>query len=199
MRGIYISVSYTHLEKGLGSDFDIGFVQYSFDKETWITVSSDNWLDKGEGKTAAVNGTVISTANLPEGISEVYVRGVDNNPVPEQALAGEISSIKVLKDMLPPVLNVSYPMSTEELEGVPKWNVMDKVSITNIQEARLKTVKVEAGRRITVFGEPLYVYQTLYEWTDGISAPISYPLNIPLNQIPDVYKRQIENLLCLKL
>ena len=173
-----------NIEKGLGSDFDIGFVQYSFDKQTWTTVSSDNWLDKGEGKTAAVNGTVISTANLPEGISEVYVRGVDNNPVPEQALAGEISSIKVLKDMLPPVLNVSYPMSTEELEGVPKWNVMDKVSITNIQEARLKTVKVEAGRRITVFGEPLYVYQTLYEWTDGISAPISYPLNIPLNQIP---------------
>ena len=176
-----------NIEKGLGSDFDIGFVQYSFDKETWITVSSDNWLDKGEGKTAAVNGTVISTADLPEGISEVYVRGVDNNPVPEQALAGEISSIKILKDTKAPVLHVTYPTAIEEVEGIPKWEISDVVSITNIEEARLQSVKVEIGHKLSWLPtENLYFYQTVYEWTEGVHAPIAYPLGIDLTSVaPD--------------
>lgn len=107
-----------NIEKGLGSDFDVGFVQYSFDQQTWITVSADHWLDKGEGKTATNNGAVISTETLPDGISRIYVRGVDNNPVEGQALAGDVSSIRILKDTQPPVLHVTYPQSTEEIEGV---------------------------------------------------------------------------------
>ncbi len=173
-----------NIEKGLGSDFDIGFVQYSFDKQTWNTVPSDGWLDKGEGKTAAVNGTVISTADLPEGISEVYVRGVDNNPVPEQALAGEISSIKILKDTKAPVLHVTYPTAIEEVEGIPKWEISDVVSITNIEEARLQSVKISVGPEISILGQDMHLSQTLYEWIDGVHAPIAYPLDILLNQIP---------------
>lgn len=46
----------------------------------------------------------------------------------------------------------------------------DRVRITNIDEARLKTIKVEAGRKLTLAGQPFYAYQTLYEWTDGINA-----------------------------
>ncbi|MFR5868873.1 MAG: hypothetical protein ACLUFF_01150 [Acutalibacteraceae bacterium] len=175
-----------NIEKGLGSGFDVGFVQYSFDQQTWITVSADHWLDKGEGKTAANNGAVISTETLPDGINRVYVRGVDNNPVEGQALAGDVSSIRILKDTQPPVLHVTYPQSTEEIEGVPVWNVKDRVRITNIDEARLKTIKVEAGRKLTLAGQPFYAYQTLYEWTDGINAPIAYPIELPLYQIPYV-------------
>lgn len=175
-----------NIEKGMGSDFDIAYVQYSADGENWATVSPDHWLDKGEGKTAAVNGAVISTETLPDGINRVYVRGVDNNPVEGQALAGDVSSIRILKDRQPPVLHVTYPQSTEEIEGVPVWNVKDRVRITNIDEARLKTIKVEAGRKLTLAGQPFYAYQTLYEWTDGINAPIAYPIELPLYQIPYV-------------
>ena len=139
---------------------------------------------KGEGKTAAVNGTVISTADLPEGISEVYVRGVDNNPVPEQALAGEISSIKILKDTKAPVLHVTYPTAIEEVEGIPKWEISDVVSITNIEEARLQSVKISVGPEISILGQDMHLSQTLYEWIDGVHAPIAYPLDILLNQIP---------------
>ena len=176
-----------NIEKGLGSDFDIGFVQYSLDKQTWTTVSSDDWLDKGEGKTAAVNGTVISTADLPEGVSEVYVRGVDNNPVPEEALAGEISSIKVLKDTKAPVLHITYPNAIEEVEGIPKWEISDVVSITNIEEARLQSVKVEIGSKSSWLPtENLYFYKAVYEWTEGVHAPIAYPLEIDLTSVaPD--------------
>ena len=175
-----------NIEKGMGSDFDIAYVQYSADGENWATVSPDHWLDKGEGKTAAINGAVISTETLPDGINRIYVRGVDNNPVEGQALAGDVSSIQILKDTQPPVLHVTYPQSTEEIEGVPVWNVRDKASITNIDEARLKTIKVEAGRKLTLAGQPFYAYQTLYEWTDGINAPIAYPIELPLYQIPYV-------------
>ena len=173
-----------NIEKGLGSGFDVGFVQYSFDQQTWITVSANQWLDKGEGKTAAVNGTVIATADLPEGISEVYVRGVDNNPVPEQALAGEISVIKILKDTKAPVLHITYPTAVEEVEGIPKWDISDAVSITNIEEARLQTVQVEIGQKLSWLPtENPYFYQTVYEWVDGVHAPITYPLGIALTSV----------------
>ena len=174
-----------NIEKGLGSDFDIGFVQYSFDKQTWTTVSSDDWLDKGEGETAAVNGTVISTANLPEGISEVYVRGVDNNPVPEQALAGEVSSIKVLKDTKAPVLHVTYPESTQEIDGVPVWSLASSVEITGIDEARIQSIKIESGS-VMPFEMPFVnntYYKTEYEWTNGTSGTLSFPIVMPLNSI----------------
>ena len=174
-----------NIEKGMGSDFDVGFVQYSFDQQTWITVSADHWLDKGEGKTATNNGAVISTETLPDGISRIYVRGVDNNPVEGQALAGDVSSIRILKDTQPPVLHVTYPQSTEEIEGVPVWNPADFVQITGIDEARIQSIKIESGS-VMPFEVPLVgntVYKTEYEWTNGISGTLSFPISIPLNAI----------------
>ena len=112
---------------------------------------------------------------------------LDNSPIPEEALAGEVSSIKVLKDTKAPVLHVTYPTAIEEVEGIPKWNISDVVSITNIEEARLQSVKVEIGRKSSWLPlENLYFYQIVYEWTEGVHAPIAYPLEIDLTSVaPD--------------
>ena len=81
---------------------------------------------------------------------------------------------------------------------------LDTGAVANIEEARLQSVKVEIGHKLSWLPtENLYFYQTVYEWTEGVHAPIAYPLGIDLTSVApdgqypvsythlDVYKRQI--------
>ena len=169
------------VEKGTGSNYDVGTIQYSFDKQNWITVSVDDWLNKGEGYTIKENGIEISVADKSDGIIPLYVRALDNNEIAEERLAGPESTIQILKDAAAPVLQITYPQSVQEIEGIPQWDISNPVLIDQIQEDSLEMIKVEAGQYIDLLGQDVIpIYQVITEIPGETVTNETLPLHVLL-------------------